>query len=543
MTKKSLIAQHIANAFPLWADIRTNEQSLGRQLLNPVGNTMDNMHDQLQRIEDNHYLGRAAVSDIDVYHYMTLPDTFDFEKSDGDNTEWLFTPPTVSGLASGTYYPVTLSSDNNIENFWYEAIPSRVTSNVVASGATLLASGVVQYSPIPLIIPSGIVDVPSKLYVSMSGGTAYLYTDDSNQVTRTVVQIDGFTRTGAAVTEELYFIHADTLKTRNEFQQVTEIRGYYTPYNTTAQIRVDAAGFNMTDHPAAYQYAKNEYKEDVLIYWGVGSGLLAGQGTLDIRKYDTDEVLNRLGGYTEKHVYQQFEMLDGSNNFIDAKDMAIEPHSDNLWVVSSGLLYLFDADLYYPTTTTMEGRTYDAATVIEPSTFNIIPGDTVSLFYVWKRPTSEISGYRIWKIKPDGTKLSIVDGAEIAYFSNNSSWQAGPIMRDRFLQKPDDFVLTESGDHTYCLEARYVDGTSSLDKKIICVQSKTAQAEFSMGVATGDSTPISGIEIDSEYKLWVRNTSGYKYQIDLHYDNMLIDWERKTLYFREPYDQVRVLDY
>ena len=51
-------------------------------------------------------------------------------------------------------------------------------------------------------------------------------------------------------------------------------------------------------------------------------------------------------------------------------------------------------------------------------------------------------------------------------------------------------------------------------------------------------TPI-GIEFDSDQKLWVNTTIGY-YRIDPHYDVVLIDYENKTLYFRENFTEVEV---
>jgi hypothetical protein len=541
--KKSLLAQRIANAYPLWTDTRTSEQSLARQFLNPIGNAMDGMYEQLQTIADNYYLTTARVSDIDVYNYVRLPQEFEFEKEDDDNTEWIFTPPPVSGVIDGLHVQVEIAENNDVESFWYTATPARLSLETTISGTCLLASGILQDSPIPRIIPSGIVDPPNHLHVTVSGGFAYIHTDESNYVSQTMVQIEGVTREGADVIEELLYVHEDTIRTRNEFQQVEDIRCYYTPHNTTATVRVETAAFNQVDYLAAFQLAKNEYKEDVVMFWGMGNGPLPGQHTLNVRKYDTDEVLNRLGGYTGRHDTVAFELLDTEGNYVAAQDLAVEPHSNRIWVVSSGTLYLFDSDLHYPDTSQMADRNYDAAAIIEPDFANIIPGETVRLYYVWKRPLSEIMKYRIWVIKPDGTKKSIVDGAEVTYVTGASSWNAGPLMINRNIEEPGEFTLTESGDHTYCLEVGYVDETTSLDKKVISVQSKQARAQFSIGDTTGDWRPIVGIDMDSEYKLWIKNENSWKYQLNIHYDNMIIDWKRKVIYFREAYDQVRIFNY
>jgi hypothetical protein len=147
-------------------------------------------------------------------------------------------------------------------------------------------------------------------------------------------------------------------------------------------------------------------------------------------------------------------------------------------------------------------------------------------------------------VKPDGTKKTIDEnGLEATYITGSDSWQGGPIMINRNIQDPSEFTLTEAGDYTYCLEVGYVDGTSSVDKKIVSVQTKQARAQFPLTEVIGDWRPIVGVDVDSEYKIWVRNANDWRYQINLHYDNMLIDWKRKIIYFHEPYDQVRVFDY
>ena len=94
---KSRSVQSIVNAFPEWSNVRSDEQSIGFQLLNTTGKTLDYLYKQLNKVNSNFFLNTAAISDIDLYYKLQLPMEYEFTKEDDDNTEFFYLAPTVSG--------------------------------------------------------------------------------------------------------------------------------------------------------------------------------------------------------------------------------------------------------------------------------------------------------------------------------------------------------------------------------------------------------------------------------------------------------------
>ena len=536
-SKKHLSTQSIVNAFPDWADIRMHEQSMGYQFANSIGKNLDDLLKQLQRINANYFLPTAIVSDIDVYYRIDLPSSYEFVKADNDDTELLYTPPTVTGVIGTTAYTVTVSGKNNIEDFWYNSVPTRLSHVDTASGIDLIASGYFFQSPLRSLLRTEFIEVPNQLYVTTSGGILYFGTDEAGFAFRTIVQIAGEDRQGDFQVEELYFVHDETLRTRTEFRTVSGVN-CYGPDDIF--LTVKAAGFEHNEHPVVYQgIQETNYLEDMDMFWALGSGTFSGT-LLQLKKYDADDIQFRLNGYSGKFAFWETELLTtAGDRAVHPIDLAVEPWSDRVWVVDSGSLYVYNTDIHYPDTSVFPRRDYDAAAVIEPSWYNLVVGETVSIDYFWRRPVQGMKAHRVWVEKPDGTKKSLEDGSEVAYHTDTTSWIVGQPLR-RKLRPTEEYTLDQRGDYIYSLEVKNIDDTTTLDQKIISVLSKKALRQFGLASIIGTHNPIIAVDIDSEYKIWVKDSSGKKYQLKEHFDNMIVDFGRRRIYFRENYDRVKV---
>jgi hypothetical protein len=535
MPKKAHSTQKIVNAFPPWSNIRVDEQSLGFQFANVVGGFLDDLRKQNVDIGSNYYLPTSIVSDIDVYYRAQLPRTFEFTVDD-DDSELLFTAPTVSGFVDDVAYAVSLTEDNNVENFWYTAIPDRIGAGSTASGAYLVASGYAFQSPLSPLI-AGEFDVPNHLWVTISGGTSYIGFEN-NMARRGLVHITGTTRAGDNTTEELIFLHDDILRTVREFKEVEQVDVFGIDDSQEAFVSVAAANFLAKDYKSAYTLDVTLDKEESPSFWGIGPGAFAGQYVLNYIKYDTGALDLRMDGFITKNTILQVELLDSNGDNIVPRDLTIEPYSDRIWIVDTDTLYVYSADLPYPATTSLVNKNYDASAVIEPSNYYIVASGQVQLDYVWRRPTTGLVQHRVWVEKPDGNKYSIESGAEITYHTDNTSWDFGE-PTSRLLRPSDRFTLIQRGNYIYNLETNYTDGTTSIDQRIVSVVYKEPEAQYSLTPIVGSNT-ITGVDFDSECKLWVLDTNGLRYEVNRHYDIMLADITKKILYFREPYDQVRV---
>lgn len=537
---KGRSTQSLVNTYPGWADTRTDEQSAGFQLMNVIGRRFDDLRKQSARGFDNMFLGNSIVSDIDVYYAFKLPGSFEFHKYDDDDTEFIFTPPTVSGILNDTQYAVDIADNNDIETFWYNLDPDRLTLEETFSGEHLIAEGPVIESPFTPTHPSGELHLTGHVHVELTSGISYVGLNDQQIVRRGLVQVTGTTREGRDVTEELHFVHDDILRTRNEFQTIAEngIRVYGVEPSGT-MMRAYSARFGLSDYPINYQLDEVVTGQEMPLFWSVSTNEETEFSTLELMKYELDEVELRLAGFVGKQTALRQDFVDTEGSGIVITDIAPEPHSDALWAVSEHNLYRFSSDLPYGDLTQLTGKDYQAASVIMPNSYYVLKGEEVQLDYVWRKPTTGFVKHRAWVVKPDGTKKSLELGAEETYRTNETSWVFGEPVR-RQIRPTEFYTLDQYGTYVYCLEVTYADDTTSIDKRVVTVVAKQATSEFylpTIGVV-GD---ITGIDFDSEYNMWLSDSSNNKYRVERHYDKMLVDFDKKVIYFRELYDKVRVL--
>lgn len=541
--KWARLTQWLVNTFPPSSYVRNDIESLGYQLFNVIGNRFDDLRKQQEKVHANWFLPTSVVSDIDVYYAFKLPGEFEFTKEDDDDTELLFTAPTVSGQDDGVYYPVSVAANNDIESFWYTATPSRISLDDTNSQDALIASGYIEGSPFDPLVTSGLIEVPNRLTITLSGGTTYIGLTSANLTRKGLVQIQGITRAGKELTEELIFLHDDVKQTIYDFREisVSGIRIYGIDDPSLTHITVTSANFNNTDYAVTYPELgdKTLYNEDMPLFWAIGSGQGTNVSTLDLMKYNAEDLDIRLAGYVEKSALIQQELVNASGDNILPLDITIEPFSDKIWAIDGNYLYLYSSDIPYPTMSDLTKRNYDAACVLEPDRYYLVKGETLELNYVWKVPTQGIVRHRATVVKPDGTRYSLEAGAEVAYHTNDTSWTYGEPTTGRQLRETEFYTLDQRGEYLYTLECGYVDGSTSFDQRIIYVVHKEPLVQFNLN-DLAISTPITGIDFDSEYKLWVRAQDGTRYQLGLHYDVMLVDVNKKVIYFRENYSQVRV---
>lgn len=536
---KARSTQSIVNSFPRWSNTRSDEQSVGFQLLNSAGTSLDYLLKQLEKISNNYYLPTAVISDIDIYYKFNLNYDYEFTKEDNDNTEFIFTPPTVSGHIGSNIYEVTIADKNNIETFWYNTYPTRISLGDTVVEDHFIASGYLIDSP---LLSSGIsTHITNQLTVKIDNGSSFIKVADIGIPSRGLVYITGKDRDYQDITEELVFIQNDTVKTLNEFSEVAtsgiNVYGIDDPETTT--IHIASAAFNQDDYFIGYSYLDENVEGNASdLFWALGSGTQTNQYTLDLKTYDIDDIGLRTEGYTSKSAILQQELLNTLDSNIVPLDIAVEPFSDRLWIVDSGTLYLYKNELPYTSLKDLDGKNYHADSVIEPNSYYALLGDTIELNYIWKRQVNGFVCHRAWVIYPDGTKYSLENGSEITYHTDISSWIYGEPY-SRVIRPSEYYTLSQRGDYIYCLEVKYTDDTKSLDKRIISVISKSPEKEFLLS-DIGITTTAQGIDFDSEYNLWLCDASGVKYKINRHYDNMMIDFKRKIIYFREPYDRVDV---
>lgn len=540
--RKSDIIQELCNVFPSWSKVRTDEQSLGFQILNAHALPMEKMEKQIRITRDNQYLTTANLDEIDLTYRVQLGTDFEFDE---DTTDPLFTspiPPTVSGLMDSTWWPIVIADNNDIESFWYTSSPNRVTLTKVVSGEN------------HNLVTLDFIDAPvsgvyehhlggGDILVETTGGVEYLSVED-NIAKRAKVVLRGKTRKGTREEETLIFAWDQKQKTQKEWKEINAVLAF--DMEDSVEIDVRSADFNFGPYisPWNLKYSPNRQKIDE--FWNIGHN--TNIPTLDRIEYQTDEWQQLILGFSSKDVKESWELLkdttdviSGVNVTVSGVDLALQPYSDKTWVATAdNMLYVYDLqDDLVSGVDDLRDSTPGAELQFEYDSTDVLLGEDIE-FELWHaRPIREVLSYRIWYQRPDGQKFGLLNGVPVAYTSDFEVKiaEGTPIVRS--IENLISIPTTQRGEYLVVLEATYPDGEQQEFRRIF--RTKFKLPEIVLDLSPIVPNPVVGIDFDADQKLWVTTGSDY-YCISLHTDIMLIDYQSKIIYFKENYEEVGIDD-
>lgn len=540
MAKKTLTAQELANIYPWWTKIRSDDQSLGFQLLNALAKPMDEMDKQLETMKKNEFLSTVNLDEIDITYKVQLPLDFEFEVDDEGYLLPTSQAPTVQGLVitedpvfSG-YVDVTLADFNDIESFWYTSIPNRVTLLEEATGETDLLSQAASSFPWSGTLEHHLVDDNEgggRIWVETTSGIQYITKNDENEVLRGRVVLKGVTRKGLEEEETIVFPWNEKQPSLKEWRRLTEVNVFDMEDGVNVAIR--SADFNQPPYWSWYnlRVSDNRSKIDELWQLGEDNNKLERVGLI------TDEWQQALLGFSDKETKDSWDII-GTNwdVSITGVDMAVQPFTERAWVITdNGLLYCYDLeDTMASGVDYLQPRSSGPLAQIECSTRRINLGDDIVFTPWFARPIKEIKRYRFWYQDPNGNKYGILDGDPVSYTSN--FWATG-IITKRIITDEITITSTLRGEYLIVLETEYIDNTSDSDRILVQVQYK--QPLVVMDISDIVSTPCQGIDFDSDQKMWVKANNSF-FKLELHTDTMVIDYNSKIIYLKENYNTVKV---
>lgn len=542
--RKSRVAQRMANAYPEWSRVRSDEQGLGHQLLNVFGNRIEDLDKQLFHQGRNYFLPTINLDEIDLVFVHELPGNFAFIVDNSDTANPIPASPTVTGDITGTWYnsagliggptvSVAIADNNDIESFWYDSIPTRISvAETTANTHIVLATTAISSAPItgPFNLPL----VPGQLHITVSGGDTFIRSI-RNEIIRGLVTLKGITRKGTEEEETIVFLLNDTKTTTKEWKELTEVRVYGVDPGT-ATVTVTSARFADGPYVDFYNLDHGLSGNKVDSFWDLGV-TTAGTRTLDLVRFNTEDPRTLLLGFSAKSVMRQIELLDENGNTIVPVDIALQPFSDRFWLCTATKLYVYDFDLEFPNLRQAKKKQYDSFCVFEFDSNYKVLNDELNVSYRMVRPIKEVSRHRASVQKPDGSSFGILNGLLVPITSN--FWVDGSYSI-RELRPSDILTLDQRGDYLFTLEVEYLDGTKNFDQRVVIVDSKRALRSFSLvAFATGGVT-AAGLDFDSDHRLWVLDSNGDKHRIDFATDVMLVDFDQKRIYFKEQYTAVSV---
>lgn len=540
MTKKSTLTQELVNVYPPWTKVRTDEQSVGQQLLNTFAIPMERMEKKIMRMRDNQYLTTANLDEIDLTFKVQLDADFTFDEDTTDPLFSSYIPPTVSGLIDGTWYLVNLAERNDLESFWDEAIPERVTLEDTVSG--------IDYELVTVdsddIFASGVWEHHlggGRMWVEATGGVEYLTFEDG-ELSRGKVIISGRTRKGTEESETIIFPWDMKQPTLKEWKQITEIT--VADMEDGIDIDIRSADFNSGPYLSPWNLRYSENRNKIDEFWDLGHNDTIP--TLDRIEYQSDEWQQLVIGFSTKDVKESWELLEDTNDVtsgiditVSGVDMAIQPYTDRVWVATEDRkLYVYDLlDNTVSGVEDLRDSTHGAHVQLDYDTTSLLLGEDIEFVPWHARPLKEIQSYQVWYQRPDGQKFGLLNGVSVDYTSDFTVVVAAGTEISRTVEDYISIPTSQRGEYLVVIETTFVDGEVQEFRRIFSVKYKTPLAVLDISPII--STTIDGVDFDSDQKLWVRSGTIY-YKIGLHTDVMLIDYDNKIIYFKEDYSEVTI---
>lgn len=530
--KKFPSASELANLYPEWTKVRADDQSNGFLLLNALSRSINKMSKTLVTQGHNTHLTTANLNEIDLVYKVTVPSDFEWQYSTLDTFNTIPVTPHVEGFLGVTPYAINLSEQNNLESFWYDSVPNRVSIETTLSGiAHHLHQLQTEDSPQDVNLEHHLGG--GKLLIETSGGTKY-FNVENNILVRGRILIEGITRKGTEEQEELIFPWDMKQWTIKEWKTISAIKVFDIEPNVT--ITIKSGDFNNAPHKDFFNLSWSPNRKKIDSFWDIGTSV-SGVKTLDSLEFVSDEWQDLLEGFINKEIVQSWELLNESFLNVPAIDLALEPFSTRAWLLCSDKkLYCYDlSDETISGIELLKNRTHGAHIDFDYNSRYLVRGETFSFTPIHSRAIQEIVKYRIWYQTPSGNKYGLLEGIPVSFASN--FWIVGQQLQRRITDKV-SIVLSELGEYLFTIEAEFMDGTKHLNSIIAKTLYKTPLTELDL--SSYIATTVSGLEFDSDQKLWVIDNNQTGYQVNLHTDIMLIDFENRTFYFKEEYDEVTI---
>lgn len=546
--KKSPVTRELVNIFPSWSKVRKSDQSVGFQVLNTFGVEFEEMQKQIRTMRDNQYVSTANLDEIDLTFRVTLPTDFAFQIDSSDPTNPCPRAPSCSGLLDGNWYDVDPAVDNDIRSFWYDSVPDRFSlANIVSGVDHELLTFEAQNSP-----QSGLwyhhLD-GGDIWVECVGGIQYL-TFEENELRRGNVRLQGITRKGTVEDEVLVFPWDQNQKTLKDWKKLTNVAAYN--IESGVQVTVRSGNYAAEEYLDFWNLSFSEERQKIDTFWGLGlETTTTGTDTdaiavLDKVHYTSDEWQQLVLGFSDKVPVESWELIDETDDTISGiditvsgVDIAVQPYSDRLWVADrDNMLFLYDlGEQMVSGVKKLAPSTAGSEIQIELDTPWVVLGQEI-LFTPWHaRPIRNLIQYSVWYQTPSGGKFSFDGTTIVPYSSTYVSKIPVTTPLARTIGSLLSIPVTERGEYLIVFEGTFADGVEHQYRTIVPVNYKSPLAKFDLSSIIPD--PITGVDFDADQKLWVKTADDY-YQLDFHTDVMLIDYDRKIIYFKEEYDQVVV---
>lgn len=540
---KSWITQRLCNRLPPWTDARELPYSVFQQLLNPVGEGVEELYRHGLDGISNCYLTTANLDLMDIVHVVRLPNDYTFGQDQRNLNNPLYIPPRVTATVDGRTVWIDMAEDNTIETFWYTSVPTRVV-DLDTSAIALPVIDETSLSDLEDVTPNTIQH-PNRLSVTVSDCETFV--DLTRRTPYSFLVLHGTTERELEETEVMLIPYNGVFTTSKIWKELDSVE-YFGLQPDTGTVQIDSFAFNVGRQVDKYKLNVSSHTEKIL-YHRLGTHAF-DEGTYSVHQHvsviaDTLDAL--YSGIDTLENIREIELgydLNGTFTNVSLNDIAVQPFTGRIYGVDNTHLYIFEPEAPMPDYRGLKDRTAGGKMIIETDTLNYLRGETVELRPVWRLPTDRIYRNR-WSVqKPDGTMVYFDIGgdettAQDAWIGNKSySYiKFGPfdsVSGEVYDQKL-EYELTDRGTYLFALEVQYADGHIEKDICPIQVLHKEALARLALPATLQNATALA---FDSDQRLWLQKAGSAleAHKVHLATDNMMVDYDSKMIYLHEDYE-------
>jgi hypothetical protein len=528
----SWMTQRLVNKAPELSHARRAPASQAKQLLNPIGQELQSTIQGITEERHNMFISSADVSMMDVLFKVNLKPSLSFNFTQNEDGSETYDIPKV--YINDGVDELTQAEFNNIESFWYDALPSRIEDGELSY----------VYSPIipeTLISDLGSVSpndvlIEGHLHLTISNNTNWQY-KRGTEIFYSKVYINGVTRKGTTVTEAVPIRYNGTFKTINQWKTVNEV--YVDYLSEDALITIESIPFSQNGHldhrnlnvtvegDERWRFLKTNRHS-----WG---------DSLFSESYTSANFDIIRQGIEARDIEYELELLDDSSQNVTIDSYTFKPNTDYMFAIGGNKFYVYNTQCPYPDVTRIAGESPDVKMDLYADKW-IFARDEEATIRTRLLDFSNVPYRTRWSIETPSldTYFLGLDGSfwptTTEAWVDNIGWDG-----DEWEEIRITFPLSECGTYIVTLESMYINEdtneTKTMSTKyLFFVPTIQPEIELSMPLSISDT---SSLGFDSDGLLWAIK-DGDILSLKTYYDYFIADYSNNTIWLREEYSSVKV---
>lgn len=530
--------QSMANKLPDWAKGRFDKYSNFQQLLNPIGEMLEQTQDLVNKVYQGSLIQTSNLKELSCLYKYEIDKNYEFQSFFNQDGSTFFVQPNISGTQGITRFDLFTTEENNLKALYSGAIPTRInTDQVFISDNVIFPETTITSLPVEL---NKKLERDGSFVLYCSNVPTTINKTNNNSFILLKAQIKGVSLFNKKIEEEILIYNEKFLFTRKMWKKIDSIQFF--------NVNAENMKFKILHFPDSSKLSPDTKRmilpdgSSDLIVWSLENR--NGQSILQKRKTmgrNGSEVLKNAG---KTEVFSEMGMFDINGlTPLELTDIAVDYNSNFIYGVTDEYLYLFDKREPYPETLKRipgDNGSADLMLVLDTDSLYLDEDGQkeVGIGCLHVSPGRKVIKYRIKITKPDDTVEFLMKNGSVttdanlsSIFINQTSFMLDSISNRYMANMPGEYLLE--------LETMYEGGVVSKDYSFFYIQKNTAIAKYKLERILNSSVPVSIIK-DHDQEIKIYTNGNMLHTIIFHRDGILIDYINKILYSAEEYASIDV---